>query len=249
MDITGVTAVVTGANRGLGRAFAEGLLARGAQKVYAAARRPSRYDDRRIVGIELDITRPEQVSAAAARCGDANLLVNNAGIMMLQPLLAAPNMTAAQTEMETNYFGTLSMCREFAPVLGRNGGGAVVNVLSAASWYALPFNGSYCASKSAQWSLTNAIRTELRAQGTLVVGVYSGFIDTEMSESVVGAAKISSQDVVAQTIDAVMGGHEEVLADEVSREIRNSLPRHLTTMYPKIQQQWDQGRNPWGPRA
>jgi NAD(P)-dependent dehydrogenase (short-subunit alcohol dehydrogenase family) len=179
-------ALVTGGNRGLGQTFVEDLLARGAAKVYVGVRDPAtvQSNDSRVVGIKLDITSPDDVQSAADRCADVSLLINNAGAMLLSPFLAAADISVARMEMETNYFGTLAMCRAFAPTLATNGGGALVNILSVTSWYAVPFNASYCASKSAEWALTNAIRIELRSQRTLVVGVHAGFIDTAMAATV-----------------------------------------------------------------
>ena len=158
VEISGARALVTGANRGLGRAFVEELLKRDVAVVYAAARNPETIDvsDDRVIPVRLDITNPDDVRAAASRCADVTVLINNAGAMLRAPLLAAPDLSAARTEMETNYFGTLAMCRAFAPVLAKNGGGAIVNVLSVVSWLTSPFNGSYGASKSAAWALTNA---------------------------------------------------------------------------------------------
>ena len=244
--ITDARAVVTGANRGLGKAFVQGLLDRGADAVYAAARNPGsvEVDDDRIIPIRLDITNPDDVRAAASRCGDVALVINNAGAMLRSPLLAAPDLGAARSEMEINYFGTLAMCRAFAPVLAHNGGGALVNMLSVASWLASPFNGSYSASKSAQWALTNAIRTELRAAGTLVVAVHAGWIDTDMAANV-PEAKISTHDVVAQTLDAVQRGNEEVLTDDSTRRVKASLPSDLSSLYPGLQRQWDAEDWPW----
>ena len=144
VTIAGTHALVTGANRGLGKAFVAELLDRGVAVVYAAARNPDTVDinDERVVPIRLDVTKPDDVSAAASRCADVSVLINNAGAMLRTPLLAAPDLSAARSEMETNYFGTLAMCRAFAPVLAHNGGGAVVNVLSVASWLTSPFNGN-----------------------------------------------------------------------------------------------------------
>ena len=246
VPIAGKHALVTGANRGLGKAFVDELLNRGAAGVYAAARDPDTVDinDDRVIPVRLDITKPDDVLAAAARCGDVAVLVNNAGAMLRTPLLAAPDLSAARSEMETNYFGTLAMCRAFALVLARNGGGAVVNVLSVASWLTSPFNGSYGASKSAEWALTNAIRVELRASGTLVVGVHAGWIDTDMAANV-PESKISTGDVARQTFDGVERGDEEVLTDESTRFVKASLPNDQALLYPDVQKRWDTGDWPW----
>jgi NAD(P)-dependent dehydrogenase (short-subunit alcohol dehydrogenase family) len=244
--IAGARALVTGANRGLGKAFVQELLNRGVAGVYAAARNPDTIDvnDDRVIPIRLDITSPDDVRAAVSRCSDAAVLINNAGAMLRTPLLAAPDLSAARTEMETNYFGTLAMCRAFAPVLAHHVGGALINVLSVASWLASPFNGSYCASKSAEWALTNAIRAELRVQGTLVVAVHAGWIDTDMAANV-AETKVSPSDVAAQTLDAVQRGDEEVLTDDSTRHVKASLPSDITSLYPDIQNRWDANDVPW----
>jgi NAD(P)-dependent dehydrogenase (short-subunit alcohol dehydrogenase family) len=244
--IGGTTALVTGANRGLGMAFVQALLGRGAAKVYAGARNPGTVDvtDARVVPVQLDITNFDDIAAAARDCSDVSLLVNNAGAMLLAPFLSAPDMSAARTEMETNYFGTLAMARAFAPILGAAGGGGLVNVLSVVSWYAPPFNASYCASKSAAWALTNALRVELRAQGTLVVGVHAGFIDTDMAAAV-DDPKISAQEVAGQTLDAIETGRPEVLTDEWTRHVKNSVATDQDSLYPAVQRSWDAGESPW----
>jgi NAD(P)-dependent dehydrogenase (short-subunit alcohol dehydrogenase family) len=246
VTFAGASVLVTGANRGLGQAFVEELLSRGVARVYAAARNPDTVDitDDRVVPIRLDVTKPDDVRAAASRCADVTVLINNAGAMLRTPLLAAPDLSAARSEMETNYFGTLAMCRAFAPVLAKNGGGAIVNVLSVVSWLASPFNGSYAASKSAAWALTNAIRIELRASGTLVVGVHAGWIDTDMAANV-PESKISTRDVARQTLDGVQRGDEEVLTDDATRHVKASLPNDQTLLYPDVQKQWDAGDWPW----
>ena len=244
--IEGTTALVTGANRGLGMAFVQALLDRGAAKVYAGARNPGTVDvtDARVVPVQLDITNFDDIAAAARDCTDVSLLVNNAGAMLLRPFLSTPDMSAARTEMETNYFGTLAMARAFAPVLGAAGGGGLVNVLSVASWLASPFNASYCASKSAEWALTNALRVEMRAQGTLVVGVHAGFIDTDMAATV-DDPKISPQEVAGQTLDAIEKGRPEVLTDEWTRHVKNSVATDQDSLYPVVQRSWDAGESPW----
>ncbi|GHH84099.1 short-chain dehydrogenase [Streptomyces sulfonofaciens] len=238
VTIEGSRVLVTGAARGLGRAFTEELLRRGAATVYGGARDPAAITVPGVVPVRLDITDGADVRAAAGRCCDVDVLVNNAGVMSLSPLLSAPGTDQARAQMETNYFGTLAMCRAFAPVLGKNGGGALVNILSVVAWFAMPFNSSYCASKSAAWSLTNAARTELRRQGTLVTGVFAGLVDTEMSAAA-GAPRTSCESVVAQTLDGIEAGAEEILADDRSRAVKAALPHDLTAVYPALQKLWD----------
>lgn len=247
VPIEGAVAVVTGANRGLGRAYVSALLERGVARVYAGARDQASIvpNDPRVIAVGVDITDAGAVAAAAALAADATVVINNAGAMLESPFLSATDPDAARKEMDTNYFGTLRMARAFAPVLAVNGGGALVNVLSVASFYSLPFNASYCASKAAEWSLTNALRLEMHAAGTLVIGVHPGFIDTDMTATV-SESKIDPAEVAAQTLDAVEGGHPEVLTDEYTREAKRTIPIHLQTLYPGLQERWDAGDNPWG---
>jgi len=220
MRIEGSVALVTGANRGLGLAFARALLDAGAAKVYAAAREPSSVS----VGtpLKLDITDRASVAHAARRAGDVNLLVNNAAVLNARPFLAADAEEAVRAALETNLFGTLAMSRAFAPVLAANGGGAMVNMLSVLSWFNLPQVGAYGASKAAAWALTNGLRNELRAQGTLVVGVHAAFIDTDMAAFANGP-KSRPEAVAAQVLAAIEEGREEVLADEVTRNVKRGL--------------------------
>src|SRR5580700_9687283 len=239
MKIQGSTALVTGANRGLGRAFVGALRAAGCAKIYAAARRPADVvEDGFIAPVRLDITQADEVAAAAARCTDVNLLINNAGVARFRPALGAPTMDDARIEMETNYFGTLAMCRAFAPVLKRNGGGAVVNMLSVVSFFNAPTQGSYCASKAAEWSLTKAVRFELRAQGTLVVGVYAGYIDTDMTAGLM-APKSSPADIAARVLEGIASGSEDILADERSRTVFAELRKDDRAFDANVQKIWD----------
>jgi NAD(P)-dependent dehydrogenase (short-subunit alcohol dehydrogenase family) len=172
----------------------------------------------------LDITSSADVAAAAERFGDVNLLINNAVLASLSPLVSAPTMDIARQEMETNYFGTLAMCKAFAPVLAANGGGALVNMLSIVSFFSYPGMGSLCATKSAAWSMTNAVRLELREQGTLVVGVHAGFIDTRLAEGF-DVPKHRPEYIAGLVLDAVEAGHEEVLADERTQQAKENLTR------------------------
>ncbi len=242
MNIKGTTALVTGANRGLGRALVAALQAAGCAKIYAAARRPETAPSAAIVPVALDITDDAQVAAAAAQCRDVALLINNAGVATFRPLLEAPSIDGARLEMETNYFGTLRMCRAFAPVLKRNGGGALVNILSVVSLFNAPMQGSYSASKAAQWSLTKAVRFELRAQGTQVSGVYAGYIDTDMTAGL-AAAKSSPQTIAARVIAGIEVGEEDILADERARSVYAELRKDDRAFDANMQQVWNQSRH------
>src|SRR5215472_9182941 len=239
MKIDGSVALVTGANRGLGKAYARELVSRGAAKVYAAARDPAAVIEPRVKPIALDITDPERIAGVAAQCSDVSLLVNNAGVLLYSTFINAPNLDAARLEMETNYFGTLNMCRAFAPVLAANGGGAIVNMLSVSSFVTNLIDASYGASKAAAWSLTNGIRLELHRQGTLVVAVHAGFIDTDMAAPATNVPKDSPESVAQQTFDAVEARVVEVLADERTRIVKAQLSRDQELIYPPIQQFWD----------
>ncbi len=233
MQIEGATALVTGANRGIGRAFAEALRERGARRVFAGVRDPSRLEVAGVEAVQLDVTDAAQVAAAAARCGEVTLLVNNAGVLRHAALIGAATMDDARYEMEVHYFGTLALCRAFAPVIERNGGGAIVNMHSVVSFFTPPDSGSYAASKAAQWSLTNGVRSELAPRGIHVVGVHVGFVDTDMASGV-DAPKVTPASVVAQALDAAESGLPEVLADETARNLKEALPRDQEVVYPAI---------------
>jgi NAD(P)-dependent dehydrogenase (short-subunit alcohol dehydrogenase family) len=242
MQVSGSVALVTGANRGLGQVFARELLSRGAAKVYGTAREAASVTEPGVTPVALDITDAARVAQVAAECSDVSLLVNNAGVMTSSTFLSAPSMDGARLEMETNYFGTLSMCRAFAPVLRDSGGGAIVSMLSVTSFYTNPANGSYGASKAAEWALTNGIRLELHHQGTLVVAVHAGFIDTDMA-AMIDAPKISPEAVARQAFDAVETGQVEVLVGDRTRSIKASLSRDQELIYPSVQALWDSSRN------
>ena len=231
MDIQGSVALVTGANRGLGRAFTRGLVEAGARTVYGAARSPESVTEPGVTPVRLDITDPGDVSAAAARLGDVDLLINNAGVFHRSAPLADDAVEALRADLETNVFGTLAVSRAFAPILVANGGGALVTMLSVTSWVTPPGFASYAASKAALWSLTNSLRLELRPRGTLVVAVHAAYIDTDLIAGV-SAPKIAPGDVVAQVLEAVAAGREEVLADDRTRAVQAGLAGGVAALYP-----------------
>lgn len=238
MQIEGSIALVTGGNRGLGKAFVQALLDAGARKVYVGARKLIETDDPRIQPIKLDVTSQEDIQAAAQAYQDVNILINNAGVAYIGSSLEAASLDDARQEIETNYLGILALSRAFAPILKQNGGGALVNMLSVASWFSNPVLGSYGASKAAAWSITNSIRIELRAQGTLVTGVHAGFIETEMASAIPGP-KARPQDIAQATIEGILADREEVLADERSVEIKAALATDPKAFYSRVQQQWE----------
>jgi NAD(P)-dependent dehydrogenase (short-subunit alcohol dehydrogenase family) len=232
MDIKGSIALVTGANRGLGRAFAQHLLERGARKVYGTARNPQSVDVPGVDVLALDITDDEQVRAVARRASDATLVVNNAGSNAWQDLVVG-DLATIRAELETHVFGTLQVIRAFAPVLAAGGGGAFVNVLSAMSWFGYEGDGSYHLAKAAEWALTNSVRLELAAQGTQVVGVHLGAADTDMSAGYDGD-KIAPAEVARIALDGVEAGACEVLVDDWSRYIKSSLGRDPAAFYAEL---------------
>ncbi|AKS32499.1 SDR family oxidoreductase [Mycolicibacterium goodii] len=216
-----IVALVTGANRGLGRRLAAELLARGA-KVYAAARRPETVDLPGAVPIQLDITDAESVRRAAEIAGDVTVLVNNAGISTRANLLTGP-IADIRAEMETHYFGTLNVTRAFAPIIERNGGGAILNVLSVLSWMHPPTSGAYASAKAAAWALTDAVRTELAPRGIHVAALHVGYMDTDMVSYVPADQKSDPAVIAAQAIDGLLDGADEILADEWARTAKAQL--------------------------
>jgi NAD(P)-dependent dehydrogenase (short-subunit alcohol dehydrogenase family) len=222
MKIRDSVAFVTGANRGLGLAFTRELLAAGARKVYAASRKPASIGLPGVCPVRLDVTVPEQIADAARECADVNLLINNAGIALGTSLMSSHSIEAARAELETNFLAPLAMSQAFAPVLARNGGGSIVNVLSVLSWLNLPQAATYSVSKAAAWSLTNGLRGELRAQGTQVLGLHVAYVDTDMARRVKGP-KADPNDVARQVFVALEAGKKEVLADDLTRQVKQGL--------------------------
>jgi NAD(P)-dependent dehydrogenase (short-subunit alcohol dehydrogenase family) len=222
MKLHNATVLITGANRGIGLAFAREAQARGARKVYAGARNPASVTLAGVEPIALDVNDPAQVAAAAQRAGDVTLVINNAGIARFGGFLAEGSIDAARAQLETNFFGPLRVSQAFAPILATNGGGAVLNVLSVASWISSPMLAVYGASKSAVWSLTNGLRNELRAQGTQVLGLHMGFVETDLTQGI-EMPKSTPEDIVRRAFDALEAGAEEVLGDEITRQVKGGL--------------------------
>ena len=233
MKIENAVALVTGANRGIGLAFARGLLARGARKVYAGARKPAAVTESGVHALRLDVTKPDDVAAAAALASDVTLVINNAGIAQPGGFLAADGEELARRIFETNFFAMLSMSKAFAPVLAANGGGALLNVLSVASWVNGGELAAYSASKSAAWSLTNALRNELAAQKTQVLGLHMAYVDTDLTRGF-DVPKSSAEDIVARALDGLEAGLDEVLADERTRLIKQGMTAARPSYLPPL---------------
>lgn len=229
MNLSEHTALVTGANRGIGSHFVAELLERGVRKVYATARQPELMSTPGVEVIRLDLLDRESVDEAARVASDMTLLVNNAGIGTSAPLLTG-DLAEAHRHMDTHFWGTLDVVRAFAPVLAANGGGSIVNVLSALSWFVSPGNGAYAAAKSAEWSLTNAMRLELAAQGTFVQGVHLGAADTDMMSGYDGP-KTDPRDVARASLDGLAAGRFEVLVDDTAAMVKAALAGDPAELY------------------
>jgi NAD(P)-dependent dehydrogenase (short-subunit alcohol dehydrogenase family) len=231
MDINGKTALVTGANRGLGRLLAAQLRDRGAT-VYAAARNPAAVDLPGVTPIALDITDPASVAAAADATSGVAILVNNAGSSTGSSLLTG-DLADIRLELDTHFFGTLAVIRAFAPQLAAQQSSAILNILSALSWVSFPQTAAYCAAKSAEWSLTNALRLELAAQGTRVSSLHVGYMDTDMARDV-DAPKSDPAVIAKIAIDGIEAGDAEIIADEVSRQVQAGLAGGVGALYPQV---------------
>ncbi|NBD25262.1 SDR family oxidoreductase [Paenibacillus glycinis] len=231
MKLSEQVALVTGANRGLGRHLAQELVSRGV-KVYAAARNPESISIPGVIPIKLDITNAEEVAAAATAAKDVTILINNAGSSTGASLLDG-DLDKIQLEMNTHFFGTLSMVRAFAPVLINNGGGSILNILSALSWFSVGASGGYSAAKSAEWALTNDLRLKLYPQNVRVAGLHVGYMETDMTAGI-EAPKANPADIAKIAIDGIESDSFEILADGTSRGIQSVLSGGVAAIYPQL---------------
>jgi NAD(P)-dependent dehydrogenase (short-subunit alcohol dehydrogenase family) len=223
VKVSDSVAFVTGANRGLGLAFVQELLAHGAQTVYAGVRNVDSIDLEGVVPVTVDVTDPSSLQAAAEYCGDVTLLINNAGIGEVTAGALDPDFIAsAQRMFDTNFYGMVRASQAFAPGMSRNGGGAVVNVLSDVTWFAREWNAAYAATKSAAWSFSNSLRLAVRGNGVQVLSLHVGFMDTDMVRGF-DIAKTDPRVIAATTLAALEDGQDEVLADEQSRTVKRLL--------------------------
>jgi NAD(P)-dependent dehydrogenase (short-subunit alcohol dehydrogenase family) len=220
VNVHGSTTVVTGGQRGIGRALVNELLNRGAFRVYATAREPKVSNDPRVINAALDVTSAKSIAALAETASDATIVFNNAGISGRRLSLLKTEFVDIREVFETNYFGALRVARAVAPVLARNGGGALVDICSVVSWSA--GKGAYGDSKAALWAATNSLRLELEAQKTLVTGVHVGYVDTDMVRSL-DVEKIPAAEVAAAILDGIEDGRTEVLVDDYTREVKAAL--------------------------
>lgn len=226
MTLNDSVVFITGANRGLGLQLAKAALAAGAKKVYGAARDPKSVTLPGVIPVQLDVTDHDEIAAVTRTYTDVNILINNAGIVRAGAILADNALEQARAEMETNVIGPMLLSKGFAPALKANGGGAIVNILSVLAWYSQGPTNTYSMSKSAAWALTNGLRIELAAQGTKVIGAHMGYMDTDMTAAY-DIAKIQPQDVAAQIFAALAEGKEEVLADDLTRQVKLGINAEL----------------------
>lgn len=230
MELAGRKALVTGANRGLGRHLAEQLRDRGVT-VYAGARNPDTIDLGSVIPLRLDVTDGDSIRRAAAATSGVSIVVNNAGSSTGSTLLSG-SMADIHTEMDTHFFGSLLVTRAFAPQLAESESSALLNILSALAWVSFPTIGAYCAAKSAAWSMTNALRQELALQGTLVSALHVGYMDTDMTAGI-SDPKTDPAEVARIALDGIEHGEVEILADEVSRSLRAALACGVAGLYPQ----------------
>ncbi|MGG1679927.1 SDR family oxidoreductase [Neobacillus sp. NRS-1170] len=232
MEISKQIALVTGANRGLGRHIAQELLSRGA-KVYAGARNPEMIDLPGVIPLQIDVTDEKSIAKAAEIANDVTLLINNAGSHTGASLLDG-EMDKIRLEMDTHYFGTLSVIRAFASIIEKNGGGTILNILSVLSWVSSLNQGTaYPAAKSAEWSLTNSFRLELASKNIRVAGLHVGYMDTDMVAGVT-APKSKPADIAKIAINGIEADSYEIIADDLSRNVQQRLSGGVKAIYQQL---------------
>ena len=229
-NIEGSVVLVTGGSRGIGRALVEELYKRGAKKVYATARDPKTVTHPDAVPLALEVSDPASVAAAAEQAQDVTIVINNAGASVNANFLDSP-VEDVRREFETNFYGPLLVTRAFVPIIERNGGGHILNVHSVLSW--LGVLGSYSASKAALWSQTNSLRLDLKPRGIDVTGLHVGYVDTDMAAHVDGP-KSTPESVAAQALDGIESGAFEVLADDLTRQVKAGLSAEGGALYPQL---------------
>ncbi|TCC55973.1 SDR family NAD(P)-dependent oxidoreductase [Kribbella pittospori] len=230
--LEGAVVLVTGGQRGIGKAIVDDLLDRGVAKVYATARTPKPSADPRVVPLPLEITDRASIDTLAAVAPDVTVLINNAGASSPDTYLDAP-IDDIRAVFEANFFGPLELTKAFVPIIERNGGGHILNAHSALSWVAR--HGAYSATKAAFWSQTNAIRLELLGRGIGVTGLHMGYVDTDMAAAVT-APKSRPEDIAKQALDGIEAGAHEVLADDTARGAKAAISGDLTALYPELVQ-------------
>lgn len=226
--LNGATVLVTGANGGLGTHFVHQALERGATKVYAAARNPKDWSDDRIVPLVLDVTSPESIADAADIAADVTIVINNAGASNGSSVLG--DLIAARELFETNFWGALAVTNAFAPAL-KQSHGTLLNVHSVLSWLAI--GDAYSATKAALWSATNTQRIKLAPEGVHVAGLHLGYADTPMTAGVT-ADKLDPADVVRTAYDGIESGTYEILADDLSGQVKAGLAAPIEALYPQL---------------
>ncbi|EJJ29712.1 SDR family oxidoreductase [Rhizobium sp. CF142] len=223
MDIANSTVFITGANRGLGLAFAREARRRGAAKIYAGMRNTAGFNEPDIIPIRIDVTDKASIAAAAGLAADTTLLINNAGIAeLIDGPLSGDVEEQSQRLFDVNYHGVVRVTRAFEPILSAQPQAAIINVLSDIVWLPRPILTPYAASKAAAWSYTNQLRFHLREKGIQVLGLHVGFVDTDLTDGI-NVPKASPQDVVRQTYDALAAGRSEIMADRGTTVLKSTL--------------------------